>query len=156
MSHYAVYPFPFDQLKIGYQGEAVTLLARTQEPVREEGRTPFTDLVFRQITEYWNGQRRAFDFPLLLQGTPFQQKVWKALVAIPYGETRTYGEVAAAIGCPKACRAVGMANRRNPVLMAVPCHRVVGANGALTGYAGGLEWKQALLRLEREGLRSPA
>ena len=83
-------------------------------------------------------------------GTAFQQKVWKALLEIPYGETRTYGEIAAAIGSPKACRAVGMANRRNPIWIVVPCHRVVGAGGSLTGYAGGLAMKEALLQLERK------
>ena len=94
MSSYAVYPFPFGQLKIGYQDDAVTLLMRTDEPARDEGRTPLTDLVFQQVTEYLNGQRRDFDFPYVLRGTEFQQRVWRALCAIPYGETRTYGEVA--------------------------------------------------------------
>lgn len=145
----AVYPFPFDQLKIGYRDNAVTLLMRTSEPVRDEGRTALTDLVYRQITEYLNGQRREFDFPYALQGTEFQRKVWRALCAIPYGETRTYGEVAAAVGNPKACRAVGMANHCNPILIAVPCHRVIGANGKLVGYGSGLDMKEALLRLEK-------
>lgn len=150
MNSYAVYPFPFDQLKIGYQDDAVTLLMRTREPVHDEGRTALTDMVFRQVTEYWNGQRREFDFPYLLRGTEFQQKVWRALRAIPYGETRTYGEIAAAVGSPKAYRAVGMANHQNPVLIAVPCHRVIGANGKLVGYGSGLDMKEALLRLEKK------
>lgn len=148
MNRYAVYPFPFDQLKIGYQDDAVTLLIRTSEPVRNEGRTVLTDVVFRQVTEYLNGQRREFDFPYLLQGTEFQRKVWRALCAIPYGETRTYGEIAAAVGNPKACRAVGMASRKNPILIAIPCHRVIGANGKLVGYGSGLDMKEALLQLE--------
>lgn len=150
MNSYAVYPFPFDQLKIGYQDDAVTFLMRTSEPVREEGRTALTDMVFQQVTEYWNGQRREFDFPYLLRGTEFQQKVWRALCAIPYGETRTYGEIAAAVGSPKAYRAVGMANHQNPILIAVPCHRVIGANGKLVGYGSGLDMKEALLQLEKE------
>ena len=150
MSSYAVYPFPFGQLKIGYQDDAVTLLMRTDEPARDEGRTPLTDLVFQQVTEYLNGQRRDFDFPYVLRGTEFQQKVWRALCAIPYGETRTYGEVAAAVGSPKAARAVGMANHRNPILIAVPCHRVIGADGRLVGYGSGLDMKEALLRLEKK------
>ena len=150
MSGYAVYPFPFGQLKIGYQDDAVTLLMRTDEPARDEGRTPLTDLVFQQVTEYLNGQRRDFDFPYVLRGTEFQQKVWRALCAIPYGETRTYGEVAAAVGSPKAARAVGMANHRNPILIAVPCHRVIGADGRLVGYGSGLDMKEALLRLEKK------
>lgn len=149
MSGFAVYPFRFDQLKIGYQEDAVTLLMRTTEPACDKGRTALTDLVFRQISEYMEGRRRAFDFPYTLRGTEFQQKVWRALCAIPYGETRTYGEIAAAVGNPRACRAVGMANHYNPILIAVPCHRVIGANGKLTGYGGGLDMKEALLQLER-------
>lgn len=150
MSDYAIYPFPFGQLKIGYEDGAITLLLRTEEPVREEGRTELTDRVFRQITEYLEGRRRELDFPYRLQGTEFQQKVWRALRAIPYGETRTYGEIAAAVGNPKAARAVGMANNRNEILIAVPCHRVIGADGSLVGYGSGLDMKEALLRLERE------
>lgn len=146
----AIYPFPFGALEIGYAGEAVTRLARTAAPAAPAGRTPLTDQVFAQVTEYLEGRRRDFDFPFVLRGTPFQEKVWQALRAIPYGETRTYAQIAAAVGNPKACRAVGMANHRNPLLMVVPCHRVVGANGKLTGYAAGLDMKEALLRLERE------
>lgn len=149
MNGYAVYPFAFDQLKIGYQDDAVTLLMRTKEPAGSAGRTALTDLVFQQITEYMDGRRRAFTFPYILRGTAFQQKVWRELCAIPYGETRTYGEIAAAVGNPRACRAVGMANHHNPILIAVPCHRVIGANGKLTGYGSGLDMKEALLQLER-------
>lgn len=154
MNDYAIYPFPFGQLKIGYQDGAVTLLLRTNEPARSEGRTALTDRVFQQISEYLNGQRRDFDFPYILRGTEFQQKVWQALQSIPYGETRTYGEIAAAVGNPKAARAVGMANHHNPILIAVPCHRVVGANGQLTGYGSGLDMKEALLQLERRASQS--
>lgn len=150
MNDYAVYPFPFGQLKIGYRDNAVTLLMRTSEPVRVEGRTPLTDLVYQQVTEYLNGRRREFDFPYTLQGTEFQRKVWRALCDIPYGETRTYGEIAAAVGSPKAYRAVGMANHNNPILLAVPCHRVIGANGKLVGYGCGLDMKEALLQLEKK------
>ncbi len=146
----AIYPFPFGQLKIGYEGGAVTLLKRTDEPAGCEGRTPLTDLAFGQISEYLEGRRREFDFPYLLRGTEFQQKVWRALCAIPYGETRTYGEIAAAVGNPRAARAVGMANHENKILIAVPCHRVIGADGSLVGYGSGLDMKQALLRLEKE------
>ena len=149
MSSSAIYPFPFGQLKIGYEGGAVTLLKRTEEPARDEGRTELTDLAFGQIAEYLEGQRREFDFPYRLRGTEFQRKVWRALRAIPYGETRTYGEIAAAVGSPKAARAVGMANHQNPILIAVPCHRVIGADGSLVGYGGGLDMKEALLRLEK-------
>lgn len=150
MNSCAVYPFPFGRLKIGYQGDAVTLLARTDEPAGDEGRTPLTDQVFDQIMEYLEGRRREFDFPYLLRGTQFQRKVWQALCDIPYGETRTYGEISAAVGSPGAARAVGMANHRNPILIAVPCHRVIGADGSLTGYGGGLDMKKALLQLEKQ------
>lgn len=153
MSDYAIYTFPFGRLKIGYEGGAVTLLKRTEEPARAEGRTELTDLAFGQITEYLEGRRREFDFPCRLRGTEFQQKVWRALRAIPYGETRTYGEIAAAVGNPKAARAVGMANHQNPVLIAVPCHRVIGADGSLVGYGSGLDMKEALLRLEKENVQ---
>lgn len=152
MSGCAVYPFPFGQLKIAYEDGAVTLLTRTDEPVREEGRTALTEEVYRQVTEYLEGRRRAFDFPCVLRGTEFQKKVWRALRDIPYGQTRTYGEIAAAVGNPKAARAVGMANHNNPILLAVPCHRVIGADGSLTGYGGGLDMKEALLRLEKQNV----
>jgi O-6-methylguanine DNA methyltransferase len=153
VSDCAVYPFPFGRLKIGYEGDAVTLLKRTDEPAGGEGRTPLTDLAFGQISEYLEGRRREFDFPYLLRGTEFQQKVWRALCAIPYGETRTYGEIAAAVGNPRAARAVGMANHENKILIAVPCHRVIGADGSLVGYGSGLDMKQALLRLEKESVQ---
>lgn len=103
----------------------------------------------REIGEYFEGKRRAFAVPTAAAGTPFQQAVWNALKEIPYGETRTYGEIARRIGHPRASRAVGQANNRNPLPIVVPCHRVIGASGALTGYAGGLAVKERLLELER-------
>lgn len=153
---YAIYPFPLGNLKIGYRDGSVTLLTRTEEPAGEEGRTELTDQVFRQVMEYLDGRRRQFDFPYALHGTTFQEKVWRALCAIPYGETRTYGEIAAAVGSPKAARAVGMANHQNPILIAVPCHRVVGANGRLVGYGCGLDMKEALLKLEKNNKKADA
>lgn len=101
-----------------------------------------------ELEEYFAGRRREFDLPLAPHGTPFQQRVWQALRAIPYGSTCTYGELASAVGNPRASRAVGMANHRNPLPILIPCHRVIGASGALTGYAGGLEWKRRLLAIE--------
>ena len=103
----------------------------------------------RQLTEYAWGQRTAFDLPIQFTGTAFQGAVWRALVTIPYGETRTYGQIAAQIGHPKAARAVGAACGKNPLLLLIPCHRVVGAQGALTGFAAGLPLKETLLRLEQ-------
>ena len=105
-----------------------------------------------QLTEYLKGERKTFDLPLNPHGTEFQKRVWKALCEIPYGETRTYKQIAEAIGNPKAVRAVGMANNRNPLLIVVPCHRVIGADGKLVGYAAGLDKKAFLLRLEAKYL----
>lgn len=102
----------------------------------------------QELAAYFDGRLRAFHLPLAPQGTPFQRCVWQALTEIPFGQTATYGDVAAAVGRPRACRAVGQANNRNPIAIVVPCHRVIGASGALTGYAGGLWIKEYLLKLE--------
>lgn len=102
----------------------------------------------RELEEYFRGERRAFDVPIETKGTPFEEKVWKALREIPYGETRSYGEIAGRIGSPKGARAVGGACGRNPVLIMTPCHRVVGSKGNLTGFTGGLDIKEKLLKLE--------
>ncbi len=104
--------------------------------------------VHEQLSEYFAGTRREFDVPLSLAGNPFELRVWDALLEIPYGETISYGEIARRIGDPTAARAVGLANGRNPVAVIVPCHRVIGADGSLTGYGGGLERKRLLLDLE--------
>ena len=103
-----------------------------------------------QLAEYFIGRRQNFDLPLNPKGTAFQQKVWQALLQIPYGQTASYKEIACKIGNEKAYRAVGLANHNNPIGIIIPCHRVVGANGNLTGYAGGLEKKQKLLELEQK------
>lgn len=105
-------------------------------------------LARQQLTEYFAGTRKTFDVPLAPDGTEFQNRVWKQLSEIPYGQTVTYSQIARDIGNPKACRAVGLANGRNPISIIVPCHRVIGANGQLVGYGGGLEQKQTLLHLE--------
>lgn len=104
--------------------------------------------VARQLEDYFSGKLQSFNLELAPEGTDFQKSVWKALCEIPYGETRTYKEIAVSIGKPKAYRAVGLANNRNPVAIIVPCHRVIGADGKLTGYASGLDIKEFLLRLE--------
>jgi len=111
--------------------------------------TPLIREAARQLTEYLNGVRRDFDLPLCLQGTVFQKNVWRALQSIPYGQTRTYKEIAEELGDPKAARAVGTANNRNPLPIIIPCHRVIGANGNLSGYLGGVTVKRALLDLEK-------
>ncbi len=149
MVEYAVYPFVWGFLEIGCEGDTVISMKRTEQPGKEQARTTLAELVYGQVTEYLQGRRSAFTFPLELRGTEFQKKVWQELCKIPYGKTRTYGEIAAAIGNPKAARAVGMANNKNPIIIAVPCHRVIGANGKLVGYAGGLDMKRDLLRLEK-------
>jgi len=103
----------------------------------------------RQLEEYFEGRRQEFELKLDPSGTPFQQSVWRALMEIPFGETRTYGEIASRIGQPGAARAVGAANGRNPLSIVAPCHRVVGSTGALTGFAGGLDVKERLLEFEK-------
>jgi methylated-DNA-[protein]-cysteine S-methyltransferase len=108
---------------------------------------PFTD-VQTQLREYFAGERVVFDTPLAMHGTLFERQVWRALVDIPYGETVSYGEIATRVGQPSAARAVGLANGRNPIAVIVPCHRVIGADGTLTGYGGGFERKRLLLELE--------
>lgn len=114
-----------------------------------EDRHAFTDVV-DQLGAYFSGELVDFDIALDLAGTDFQRRVWAALLEIPYGETRSYGQLAADLGKPGASRAVGLANGRNPVAIIVPCHRVIGGNGSLTGYGGGLDRKRTLLDLERQ------
>ena len=149
----AVYAFPFGFLKIGYRGEVLLLLQKVDEPNDIGKKTDFTDYVYSEITEYLKGERTSFDVTYELEGTAFQKKVWEELTKIPYGETRTYKEIAVAIGNPNASRAVGMANNKNPLMMIVPCHRVIGANGKLVGYGGGIAMKRELLALERRAMK---
>ncbi|MEU8581195.1 methylated-DNA--[protein]-cysteine S-methyltransferase [Streptomyces abikoensis] len=118
---------------------------RADEPLDADG--PFPEAI-RQLTAYFAGERTGFDLPLRLEGTPFQRRVWEELRHIPYGRTVSYGELAERLGAPGAARAVGLANGKNPVGIIVPCHRVLGANGDLTGYGGGLERKRLLLAHE--------
>ena len=110
----------------------------------EKKTKPYT----RELTEYFAGKRREFSFPLDLRGTPFQLSCWRALLKIPYGETRSYADIARSVGQPQAFRAVGMANNRNPIAIVVPCHRVIASDGTLCGYGGGLDVKRKLLELE--------
>ncbi|MBQ5599966.1 MAG: methylated-DNA--[Lachnospiraceae bacterium] len=115
-----------------------------------EDNLPILEKAYKQLKEYFVGERKEFDLPLDPVGTEFQMKVWEALQTIPYGETRTYKEIAVQIGNENASRAVGMANNRNPLPIFIPCHRVVGADGGIVGYAGGTEVKAALLELEKK------
>ncbi|AXQ21443.1 methylated-DNA--[protein]-cysteine S-methyltransferase [Acinetobacter wuhouensis] len=117
------------------------LIENTQHPILLETQ--------KQLNEYFAGQRQVFDLPLDFEGTEFQQKVWQALLTIPFGETRSYKQIAEQIGNVKAVRAVGAANGKNPISIIAPCHRVVGANGKLVGFAGGLENKGILLKIEK-------
>lgn len=149
MTKYAFYDFEFGILKIGYMGDVVVFLKRVEDVNCEDESSELSDTAFKQIKEYLNGTRKSFNFPFSVQGTAFQKQVWKALCAIPFGETRSYKQIAESIGNPKASRAVGMANNKNPITIAVPCHRVIGASGQLVGYAGGLEMKKRLIELER-------
>lgn len=114
--------------------------------------TPLIKKAYSEIKEYLEGKRKSFDVPLCTIGTEFQQKVWNALKCIPYGETRSYEDIAIEVGNKKACRAVGMANNRNPISIIIPCHRVVGKDGKLVGYGGGLNIKEHLLKLEKDNL----
>lgn len=115
----------------------------------EHQETPLLKETAKQLAEYFEGKRKHFDLPYEATGTPFQRSVWDALQTIPYGETRSYKQIAEQIRSPKACRAVGMANNKNPLPILIPCHRVIGSNGKLVGYAGGMEIKEALLMLEK-------
>lgn len=115
----------------------------------EDRQHPMLHKVKQQLEEYFAGQRQQFDLPLDFQGTAFQQQVWQALLSIPYGETRSYKEIAVQLGNEKAVRAVGAANGKNPISIIAPCHRVIGSSGALVGFAGGLDKKQILLSLEQ-------
>lgn len=124
-------------------GEETLASARDWLPER----APFAEAI-RQFKLYFSGKLRAFKLPLAPEGTPFQCATWDALLTIPYGETRSYSQIASAIGRPRAVRAVGAANGRNPLSIVVPCHRVIGSNGDLTGFGGGLEIKRRLLELE--------
>ena len=143
---------PIGQIRLVSDGEALCELWLPVNVREEDQTTDEPDAILRetarQLGEYFVGQRRDFDLPLRLAGTPFQQRVWDELNRIPYGETISYAELARRIGNPKACRAVGLANGRNPVAIIVPCHRVIGANGSLTGYGGGLPAKTWLLKHE--------
>ena len=135
-------------LEADEQGLKRVAFSTVEQGIRLPAPEPLQSAV-SQLRAYFAGDLRAFDLPLKLAGTPFQLSVWRALQDIPYGETTSYGELARRVGTPKGSRAVGLANGANPIAIVVPCHRVIGSNGKLTGYGGGLDNKQTLLALER-------
>ncbi|MDO5649433.1 MAG: methylated-DNA--[protein]-cysteine S-methyltransferase [Gallicola sp.] len=136
---------------LGEKNGKIVLLSFDKEEIKglKRERTPLLERGEKELLEYFKGERTSFDLPLEYQGTDFQVKVWKALEKIPYGETRTYQDIAEAVGSPKAFRAVGNANNKNPISILIPCHRVIGKSGKLVGYGGGLDWKEYLLGIEK-------
>ncbi len=145
---------PVGPVCIRAAGKAITALSFGADSYGAEVReTPLLAKAREQLEAYFSGARKAFDLSLEPEGTPFQKNVYRALCGIPYGCTRTYGQIAAAVGNPRAARAVGMANHNNPIAIFIPCHRVIGADGSLTGYAGGLDKKERLLALEHANSR---
>ena len=150
MLYYEFYESALGPLTIGDTDGAVSSISFGKIPLKEgvQKETDLTLQTAKEIAEYLAGERTAFDLPLRPEGTPFQKRVWEALLTIPYGETRSYRDIAVLAGSPKGFRAVGMANNRNPIAIVIPCHRVIGADGALVGYGGGLPIKECLLRLE--------
>ena len=156
MKHYCYYQSPIGRLTLisaGGELEALLFPNQGQDVIIDAGfhydEKPF-QTVRDQLNEYFAGKRQHFLLKLAPKGTEFQQRVWQELRNIPYGQTISYGEIAARLGNPKAGRAVGMANGRNPIPIIVPCHRVIGKNGSLTGFGGGLAIKQQLLNLEKQ------
>jgi methylated-DNA-[protein]-cysteine S-methyltransferase len=155
MIRYRTIDSPIGLLTLAGHGSALTnlrMVDQTYEPSRADWSVDprgFNDAV-DQLSAYFAGELTDFDIELDLRGTNFQQRVWNALLTIPYGETRSYGEIAEQIGVPGAARAVGLANGHNPIAIVVPCHRVIGASGSLTGYGGGLDRKRTLLELEKK------
>jgi methylated-DNA-[protein]-cysteine S-methyltransferase len=154
MFHYRTIDSPIGPLALAGHRRVLTnlrMMDQTHEPNRAEwvlDNRAFPDVV-DQLDAYFAGERTDFDLELSLAGSQFQRKVWQALLTIPYGETRSYGEIAEQIGASGAARAVGLANGRNPIAIIVPCHRVIGASGSLVGYGGGLDRKRSLLELEK-------
>jgi methylated-DNA-[protein]-cysteine S-methyltransferase len=159
--YYCYLDTPIGELLLAGDDDALCLVSFPEGSMR---RDPEADWIYnekpfaaarQQLTEYFAGERREFDLPLKLNGTEFQMSVLRALQKIPYGETTSYADIAERIGRPKAVRAVGAANGRNPIPIIVPCHRVIGSHGDLTGFGGGLDTKEALLRLEAEHSQFP-
>jgi len=151
----AIYDSPIGPLTLASDGKALIQVefdgGKYPLPQYDLGNDSILDQTRRELDQYFAGKLRAFNVKVAPQGTEFQRKVWAALQTIPYGATRSYAQQAMSIGSPKATRAVGSANGRNPIPVIIPCHRVIGANGSLTGFGGGMERKQILLELEQGG-----
>jgi len=151
----AIYDSPIGALTLASDGESLVQLefegGKYALPQHELGNDKIIDQARRELDLYFAGKLRAFKVKVAPRGTEFQCRAWAALLTIPYGQTRSYAQQAAAIGAPRAVRAVGAANGRNPIPVIIPCHRVIGANGSLTGFGGGMERKQILLDLEQGG-----
>lgn len=150
MEQLAFYKTKYGYVKIGYEDQFITKINLLKDKPDKANNAPSeaSEKAIKQLKQYFEGRRTKFNLKLKPQGTEFQMKVWKALKNIPYGETKTYKDIAKTIGNPNASRAVGMANHNNPLWIVIPCHRVVGTNGKLTGYAGGIDVKEKLLTLE--------
>ncbi len=144
--------YPVGIIRIDFENDCLCALNRVNEVASVNSVCDFSEIVFTQLDEYFNGTRKQFNVNFDLKGTDFQKKVWNALCEIPYGETWCYQDVAIHIGNPKACRAIGLANNKNPISIIVPCHRVIGKNGKLVGYGGGLDMKEQLLKLEKNNV----
>ena len=150
MKNIFIYNTLIGKIKVEENGTAITKVNFVrEEDLNLSKETELLKEAAKQLNEYLEGKRTLFDLPLAPQGTEFQIKVWNALKEIPWGETRSYKEVAKSIGNEKASRAIGMANNKNPIPIFIPCHRVIGADGKLVGYAGGIHIKEKLLRLEK-------
>lgn len=149
MIRFSYYQSPVGLAKIGCRDDSLVYLKIVDKQDTPNNPDSLSDKIYIQLAEYLKGERREFNLKLNMQGTDFQKKVWNALLTVPYGETRSYKDIATLVGNPKACRAVGMANRNNPIWIVVPCHRIIGENKTLTGYEGGIGMKQYLLELEK-------
>jgi methylated-DNA-[protein]-cysteine S-methyltransferase len=147
-THSAMYNTPLGEITITEESGAVTSVSFGACNLHKSAPSELTNQTYKELLEYFCGDRKDFSVPFSLHGTDFQNKVWLALLDIPYGETKTYGEIAKIVGLSRGARAVGLACNRNPIAILVPCHRVIGANGNLTGYAGGLNIKRSLLDIE--------
>ena len=147
---YCTFESPIGTLYIGEENGYIVYLSKTEPQNAQKGMSILLLTAASMLREYFAGKRKDFPLPLKAEGTEFQQSVWRALLKIPYGETRSYKQVAEMAGNEKACRAVGMANHNNPIMILIPCHRVIGSDGSMTGFGTGISDKEYLLKLESE------